>query len=91
MDWADIERYRGQPVSLEGTFNQIQGDHGVVTLDSGLKIYLPNIALTLRGRPWFNYLQKRVIVGGILRTEACKITGYSGPSLQEINTFSVIN
>ncbi len=89
LDWGDLERHEGNTVVVDGIFSHIRGEHGVVTLDSGLHVYLPNVALFLREQPWFDYVGHRVSVSGILRAEGCTIPGYKGPSLQYLNAFSV--
>lgn len=91
LDWGDIEKFRGTQVVVEGTFNHLRFEHGVVTLDSGLAVYIPNVALHLRGRPWLDYVGKRVSASGILRTEGCEIPGYHGPSLNTVTSFSVVS
>ncbi|MBI2931483.1 MAG: hypothetical protein HYY16_07510 [Planctomycetes bacterium] len=89
LDWGDLDKLAGQTISIEGRFDHIGGEHGVVTLDSGLNVYLPNIHLYLRGKPWFDYLNKRVVVRGLLRTEGCEIPGYTGPSLISVDSFRI--
>jgi hypothetical protein len=91
LDWGDIEKYRGTLVNVEGRFAHIKGEHGIVTLDSGLDVYIPNIHLYLRGRAWFDYVGKRVSANGILRTEGCEIPGYNGPSLNTLTSFTVVS
>ncbi len=90
LDWGDMERHRGTIVTVEGRFNHIRGEHGIVTLDSGLDVYIPNVHLYLRGQPWFDYIGRRVVAIGLLRTEGCEIPGYWGPSLNSVNSFSVV-
>ena len=89
LDWGDLERYRGTVVSVEGRFGHVRGDHGIVRLDSGLDVYIPNVNLYLRGQSWFDYVDRRVVAVGLLRTEGCEIPGYWGPSLNTLNSFTV--
>jgi hypothetical protein len=88
LDWGDLERHEGTVVVVDGILGHIRGEHGIVTLDSGLNVYLPNLALYLRQQAWFDHLGKRVSVSGVLRAEGCTIPGYKGPSLQHLSGFS---
>lgn len=90
LDRGDVEKFRGTIVIVEGEFDQIRGEHGIVKLDSGLKVYLPNVSLTLRGEPWFDFVRKRVQVQGLLRTDGSGVPGMLGPSIEMIDYFRVL-
>lgn len=81
-DFADIERYNGQHLTLKGTFNHYKWQHGVLKLESGLEIYLPHFDLFMRGHAWHKYLGQRCTATGILHSYTKDIDGYRGPSLQ---------
>ena len=89
IDWGDVERHSGRQVAFDGLFNHIQGQHGVVTLDSGLRIFLPHFDLYKRDEAWFEYVGRRVRAGGLLHTYTRDIPGYQGPSI-EVNRFQVL-
>src|SRR5437773_2117373 len=61
--------------------------HGILRLQSGLKVYLPHFDLFMEGDDWFKYVGKRCWARGILHTYTKNIEGYRGPSL-ELNDFS---
>lgn len=88
-DWEDCEQYQGQRVGVEGVFDHVQGKHGKLRLDTGLVLYLPNLDLHLRNKPWFDYVGKRVAVSGILRAYSKPVEGSQGPSI-DVEAFQVI-
>jgi hypothetical protein len=81
-DWSDIEKYSGQYIMIQGQFAVIEKAHAMVTLDSGLNVYIPHMALHGRDLPWYDYAGRRVWAAGLLHTYTRDIPGYQGPSLQ---------
>ena len=87
--WEDLDRYDGQYVSIEGTFNHIGGRIGVIHTGNGLKVNIPHFDVFARGQSWFDYLGKLVQAEGILHTYTRPIEGYDTTTL-EIREFAVI-
>ena len=82
MNYGEIDKYAGQFITLEGTFDHVRGTHGVVVLAEGLRVYLPHFDLFKRDDAWLDYVGKRVWVSGLLHTYTRDIPGYWGPSLE---------
>jgi len=80
-DRADLERFAGGYISIEGKFGHVETQHGTVTLRSGVIIYLPHFDLYKQGDDWLKYVGRSVRVEGILHTYATGIAGAPGPSL----------
>src|SRR5262245_33380578 len=76
---SDLDAFAGKDVSVEGTFGHVKAQHGTVTLDSGLVIYVPHFDKFKRGDAWLKYVGRPVRVEGILHTEASGIEGLNGP------------
>lgn len=89
-DWREIERYSGRQVTFQGQFDHIRGQHATVTLDSGLKLFIPHFDMYRRDQGWFDYVGRRVMAGGQLHTYTRDVPGYQGPSI-DINTFEVVD
>ena len=86
-DVEQLEAWSGKTISLVGTFDHLHFKHGVLKLNSGLKVYLPHFDLFMEGDDWFKYVGKRCWAKGILHTYTKNIDGSRGPSL-ELNDFS---
>lgn len=86
-DVEQLEAWSGKTISLVGTFDHLNFKHGILKLNSGLKVYLPHFDLFMEGDDWFKYIGKRCWAKGILHTYTKNIDGYRGPSL-ELNDFS---
>lgn len=80
--YDDVERHAGTLVTVEGRFDHIRGEHGVVILESDLRIYLPHFDLFRRKDDWFRYVGRRVSATGRLHSYTKEIPGYHGPSLE---------
>ncbi len=87
QDVEQLEEWSGRDITLVGIFNHLHHKHGVLTLKSGLKVYLPHFDLFMEGDDWFKYIGKKCWAKGILHTYTKNIEGYRGPSL-ELNDFS---
>jgi hypothetical protein len=87
QDFEQLEAWSGQRITLVGTFEHLNFKHGVLRLQSGLKVYLPHFDLFMEGDDWFKYIGQRCWAKGILHTYTKNIEGYRGPSL-ELNDFS---
>lgn len=94
-DLNDLEEYSGQYLSLEGIFDiydRPRGKHGVLTLDSGLRIFLPHLEHVKKGEDWSQFAGKRIQVSGRLHTFVKNpIDGMNGPYLDEISPFSIVS
>ena len=86
-DFEQLEAWSGQNITLVGTFDHLNFQHGIIRLPSGLKVYLPHFDKFMEGDDWFKYIGKRCYASGILHTYTKNIEGYRGPSL-ELNDFS---
>ena len=89
QSFADVEKQAGNIVTVVGTFSHIRGQHGIVTLNSQLRIYLPHFDHFRRNDDWFKYVGKRVRATGRLHTYTKNIPGYEGPSL-EVKSFGLL-
>lgn len=78
-DRADLERFAGGYISIEGKFGHVEAQHGTVTLRSGVVIYLPHFDLYKQGDDWLKYVGRIVRVEGILHTYATGVPGAQGP------------
>jgi hypothetical protein len=87
-DAGMVDKLAGSHVYVEGQFHSERGIHGWVTLDSGVRLFLPDLKDHLRGLPWTSYEGQRVRVGGTLRSRTTGVPGIEGPSLA-VNDFSV--
>ncbi len=85
--WQDVELFAGQSVTLVGRFDHFRGQHGIVVLDSELRIMIPHFDLFKRNDDWLRYVGRRVQVSGRLHAYTKDIPGYQGPSM-EITHFS---
>lgn len=85
-DVEQLEAWSGQTISLVGRFDHLNFKHGVLILQSGLRVYLPHFDLFMEGDDWFRYVGQKVWARGILHTYTKDIEGYRGPSL-ELNDF----
>lgn len=94
-DLNDLEEYSGMYLSLEGLFDihdKPRGKHGVLTLDSGLRIFLPHLEHVKKGEDWSQFVGKRIQVSGRLHTFVKhQIDGMTGPYLDEISPFSIVS
>ena len=86
-DVEQLEAWSGKNITLVGRFDHLNFKHGIITLPSGLKVYLPHFDNFMEGDDWFKYIGKRCYATGILHTYTKNIEGYRGPSL-ELNDFS---
>jgi hypothetical protein len=86
-DFEQLEAWSGQNITLVGTFDHLNFQHGIIRLPSGLKVYLPHFDKFMEGDDWFKYIGKRCWAKGRLHTYTKNIEGYRGPSL-ELNDFS---
>ena len=86
-DVEQLETWSGRKITLVGKFDHLNFKHGIITLESGLKVYLPHFDLFMEGDDWLKYIGQRCYAYGILHTYTKKIEGYRGPSL-ELNDFS---
>jgi hypothetical protein len=82
-----LERWSGKNITLVGTFEHLNFKHGIITLQSGVRVYLPHFDNLMLGDDWFKYIGKKCWASGILHTYTKNIEGYRGPSL-ELNDFS---
>lgn len=80
-DRGDLDQFAGKRVTAEGVFDQVQGRHGLIRLDTGLVVYLPHFDHFRRGDDWFRYVGRRVTVGGILHPETGAVPGINGPAI----------
>lgn len=80
--YDDVEVMSGRVVTVEGRFDHIRGQHGMVILDSDLRIYVPHFDLFKRNDDWLKYVGQRVQVTGRLHSYTKNIPGYHGPSLE---------
>jgi len=76
---SDLDTFAGKNVAVEGTFGHVAAKHGMVTLQTGLVIYVPHFDEFKRGDDWLKYVGHQVRVEGVLHTEATPIDGVSGP------------
>src|SRR5438128_899154 len=58
-DVADLEKMNGKHVTLDGIFDHIDGKIGVLTLDGGVRVYIPHFDTFRMGDDWFKYVGKR--------------------------------
>ena len=86
-DYTYLDQYAGQVVTLTGTFQHDKAIHGIVVLESGLRIYIPHFDLFARGDDWLKYVGHRCAATGIIHTWTKDIPGYHGATLQ-ISDFS---
>jgi hypothetical protein len=86
-DVEQLEAWSGQNITLVGTFDHLNFQHGIIRLPSGLKVYLPHFDKFMEGDDWFKYIGKRCWAKGRLHTYTKDIDGFRGPSL-ELNDFS---
>ncbi len=82
-----LEAWSGKSITLAGTFSHLNFKHGILTLPSGLRVYLPHFDQYLHGDDWFKYIGQKCYASGILHTYTRNIDGYRGPSL-ELSDFS---
>jgi hypothetical protein len=87
QDVEQLEAWSGKTITLVGRFDHVNFKHGVVILQSGLRVYLPHFDLFMEGDDWFKYVGKKVWARGVLHTYTKNIEGYRGPSL-ELNDFA---
>jgi len=80
--YEDVDRYAGSVVTIEGRFDHIRGEHGVVILEDDFRIYVPHFDLFRRNDDWFRYVGRRVTATGRLHAYTKDIPGYHGPSLE---------
>jgi hypothetical protein len=78
---ADLDNFAGKYVAVEGTFGHVAAQHGTVTLQSGLVIYVPHFDKFKNGDDWLKYVGRPVRVEGLLHTEANHVAGVSGPMI----------
>lgn len=81
-DYADMEKYNGQTVTVKGTFNHYKWSHGQLKLEGGLVLILPHFDLFKRGDDWHKYLGQDCTATGVLHAYTKDIDGYRGPTLQ---------
>lgn len=87
LDVEQLEAWSGKSITIVGRFDHLNFKHGIITLPSGLKVYLPHFDGFMQGDDWFKYIGQRCYATGILHTYTKNIEGYRGPSL-ELNDFS---
>ena len=87
LDMEQLEAWSGKYITIVGRFDHLNFKHGIITIPSGLKIYIPHFDNHLLGDDWFKYIGKKCYASGILHTYTKNIEGYRGPSL-ELNDFS---
>lgn len=83
-DIHELERWNGQRITLHGTFESDRATHGIVRLQSGLRVWLPHFDLVMRGDDWLKYVGKPCTVSGVLHTYTKDIDGHRRPRLDEI-------
>jgi hypothetical protein len=76
---VDLDKFAGKDVAVEGKFGQVGNQHGTVTLQSGLVIYVPHFDMFKRGDDWHKYVGHTVRVEGKLHTEGTQVPGLTGP------------
>lgn len=81
-DYTHLDRYAGQVVTLTGIFQHDRAIHGIVVLDSGLRVYIPHFDLYARGEDWLKWVGHRCAAVGIIHTWTKDIPGYHGATLQ---------
>jgi hypothetical protein len=81
-DVEQLETWSGRKITLVGTFEHLNFKHGILKLESGLKVYLPHFDLFMEGDDWLKYVGQRCYAYGILHTYTKNIEGYRGPSLE---------
>lgn len=86
--YAELDEFGGQFITLKGKFMihpKYRGKHGLIVMDSGLKVYLPHIDQWYLGDDWYRFEGQRVQVGGILHSYVkSPIDGMPGPYLDEV-------
>jgi hypothetical protein len=87
QDVEQLERWSGKNITLTGIFEHLNFKHGILKLQSGVRVYLPHFDNFMQGDDWFKYIGKKCWAQGILHTYTKNIEGYRGPSL-ELNDFS---
>ena len=63
-DFEQLEAWSGQNITLVGTFDHLNFQHGIIRLPSGLKVYLPHFDKFMEGDDWFKYIGKRCWASG---------------------------
>ena len=86
-DYLFLEQYSGKVVDLAGRLDHDRAIHGIVILDSGLRVYIPHFDQFARGDDWLKYVGNRSVATGVLHTWTRDIPGYHDPTLQ-ITDFS---
>jgi len=76
---SDLDAFAGKNVAVQGIFGHIAAEHGTVTLDSGLVVYVPHFDKFKGGDDWLKYVGRHVRVEGVLHTESNPIAGVNGP------------
>jgi len=87
LDVEQLEAWSGKHITLVGRFDHLNFKHGIITLPSGLKVYLPHFDSFMLGDDWFKYIGQKCYAYGRLHTYTKNIEGYRGPSL-ELSDFS---
>ncbi len=81
-DHGDLEPWSGQDVTIVGVFDHENFKTGVLTLASGLKVYIPHFDQFASGDDWLRHVGHRCAATGMLHTFTKPIEGYRGPSLK---------
>lgn len=81
-DHGDLEPWSGQDVTIVGIFDHENFKTGVLTLASGLKVYIPHFDQFARGDDWLRYVGQRCAATGMLHTFIKPLEGYRGPTLK---------
>jgi len=81
-DIEQLEAWSGKYITLVGRFDHLNFKHGIITLPSGLKVYIPHFDQKLLGDDWFKYIGQKCYAYGRLQTFTKNIEGYRGPSLE---------
>ena len=86
-DYKDLEEFAGKTLTIEGKFGiypKFKGRHAMITLDSGLVIYIPHADIHWKGTNWWLHEGKRVAISGKLDVYVdFAIDGMHGPFLND--------
>ena len=84
-DYRFLEDYSGKVVTITGRFEHENAIHGIVVLDSGLRITIPHFDQYMQGEDWLKYVGHRCAATGILHTWTKNLPAYHGATLQFID------
>jgi hypothetical protein len=84
-DARDLERWNGQEITVQGTFEHERGIHGIVKLASGLRVWLPHFDLFMRGDDWLKYVGRPCAASGVLHTYTVDVDGHRQVRLDTVD------